>query len=129
MAWRIHRNLIDGEMDNTTPGRVTGTLRFVGKGGSVTLDLEGDFSGCLKGERLRLKNPDAGEHNEALSRRDSYMRGFDRHQEGEVEAIEPIDPSGGEDACWLHAAWYSDNGRVVLELPAEAWEIVEDVTD
>ena len=126
MAWRIHTNLTDGEIDNTTPGRVTGTLRFVGKGGSVTLDLAGDFSGRLKGRRLRLENPDPAEHNEALHRADSYMRGFDRRQEGEVDGIEPI---GRGKAGPLHASWYSENGRVVLELPAEGWEIVEDVTD
>jgi len=126
MAWRIHRNLTDGEMDNTTPGRVTGTLRFVGKGGSVTLDLAGDFSGCLKGRRIRLENPDPTEHNEALDRAEGYMRGFDRRQEGEVDPIEAIERS---EAGPLLASWYSANGRVVLELPAEAWDIVEDVTD
>ena len=126
MAWRIHTNLIDGEMDNTTSGRVTGTLRFVGICGSVTLDLAGDFSGSLKGHRIRLENPDAAEHGNASARNGSYMSGFDRRHEGEVDAIEPIDR--GED-CPLHASWYSDNGRVVIELPAGAWEIVEDTTD
>jgi hypothetical protein len=108
-------------MDNTTPGRVTGTLRFVGKGGSVTLELAGDFSGCLKGHRIRLDNPEPGEHHD--------MRGFDRRQEGEVDVIEPVDTIGGDEACWLHASWFSENGRVVLELPAEAWELIEDTTD
>jgi len=121
MAWRIHENLIGGEIDNTTPGRVTGTLRFVGTDEDVTLDLAGDFSGCLKGRRIRLENPDAAERNEALGRRGSYMDGFDRHQEGKVDIIETT--SG--DTGLLHASWYSANGRVVLELPAGAWEVFE----
>jgi hypothetical protein len=122
MAWRIHENLVDGEMDNTTPGRVTGTLRFVGAGEDVTLDLEGDFSGSLKGRRIRLENPDAAERNRSLDRPGSYMDGFDRRQEGKVGVIEAV---GGGGTGLLHASWYSANGRVVLELPAGAWEVAE----
>lgn len=123
MAWRIHENLADGEMDNTTPGRVTGTLRFVGTDEDVTLDLEGDFSGSLQGRRIRLENPDAAERNQSLGNRPgSYMDGFDPRQEGKVGVIEAV---GGGGAGLLHASWYSSNGRVVLELPAGAWEVVE----
>jgi hypothetical protein len=30
MAWRPSEYLIDGELDNTTPGKVTGWMRFAG---------------------------------------------------------------------------------------------------
>ena len=115
MAWRIHDNLMAGEIDNTTPGRVTGKLAFIGMAGTVTLDLEGDALGVLKGRRIRLENPLPKERAEALNQRGTYMRRFARKQTGQVDAIEVLADGG------LHAAWYSENGRVVLELPAEAW--------
>ena len=30
MAWRPSEYLIDGELDNTNPGKVTGWMRFAG---------------------------------------------------------------------------------------------------
>jgi len=118
MAWRIHENLVEGEMDNTTPGRVSGTLRFVGRARKVTLDLEGDFNGALRGKRIHLHNPEACERNLSLRQPGSYMRGFKARQVGEVHCIERF-PDG-----MLHAAWYENtNGRVVMELPAAAWNI------
>ena len=63
MAWRIHDNLIDGELDNTGAGRVTETLRFVGTDEAVTLDVEGHFEGELRGKRIHLCNPHPGERS------------------------------------------------------------------
>jgi hypothetical protein len=104
----------------------------VGIDDDVTLNLEGDFSGCLKGRRIRLENPDAAERNEALNRCGSYMDGFDRRQEGKVGVIEALPAEsaaqagvGGGGTGLLHASWHSANGRVVLELPADAWEVAE----
>ena len=30
MAWRPNRYLLEGELDNTQPGKVTGWMRFAG---------------------------------------------------------------------------------------------------
>ena len=118
MAWRIHENLTEGEMDNTTPGRISGTLRFVGRAGEVTLDLTGDMLGELRGTRIRLKNPEARERNAAMGKAGTYMRTFASVQKGEVDSIAILADG------LLHAAWYDDtNGRVVLELPASAWNM------
>ena len=43
MTWRPNKYLIEGELDNTKPGKVTGWLRFAGLQGTVTVDLKGDF--------------------------------------------------------------------------------------
>src|SRR5579862_9202342 len=46
MAWRPYENLIDGELDNQTPGKVSGWMRFFRAKSSplrVNFDLEGDF--------------------------------------------------------------------------------------
>ena len=121
MAWRVHENLVEGEMDNTTPGRISGTLRFVGRAGEVTLDLAGDMAGDLRGKRIRLNNPAAGERNAALHRKGTYMRLFRARQHGEVDSIKCLDDG------FLHAAWYDEtNGRVVLELPTEAWTVADE---
>ena len=121
MAWRIHENLIEGELDNTVPGRITGTMRFVGLAEPVRLDLSGDFKGDIQGRRIRFQNPNPQERNVALGKaRSSYMRGFAQPQAGAVDSIERL----GDGT--LHAAWYEPtNGRVVLELPDTAWVVAD----
>ena len=123
MAWRIHENLIEGEMDNTTPGRVTGTMRFVGLAEPVRLDLSGDFKGDIHARRIRFQNPSPQERNRSGAlgriRSGSYMQRFADVQTGEAGTI-TADCSG------LYVEWYSEaNGRVVLELPATAWSIAD----
>jgi hypothetical protein len=81
MAWRPNRQLIDGELDNTTPGRVTGWLRFLGLAEPVKLDLEGDFHRDIRGARIRLKN------QEPRERERGYMEGFCTRQTGKVGDI------------------------------------------
>ena len=116
MAWRIHENLAAGTMDNTVLGRVTGTMRFVGCAGEVTLDLAGNMEGELRGKRILISNPEADERNAALGKPGTYMQMFRTHQVGEVQSIERLADG------LLHAAWHDEvNGRVVIELPANAW--------
>ena len=46
MAFRPYENLIDGELDNRVPNKVTGWIRFFRQGREplkVSLDLDGDF--------------------------------------------------------------------------------------
>ncbi len=121
MAWRPHANLVEGELDNTTAGRISGWLCFgrcdgnVGMGSKVTLDLAGDMAGELRGKRIVLKNP----HMRVLA--SQAMRGFRTRQVGPVDSVEAL-ASG-----ILHAAWYDEeNGRVVLELPASAWRVADE---
>jgi hypothetical protein len=57
MAWRIHENLIRGEIDNRIKGVVTGTLWLKGMAKPVKLELQGNACPDLAGCVLKFKNP------------------------------------------------------------------------
>ena len=118
MAWRLTTNLVDGTVDNTAAGKVTGELRFVGRKRRVRLDLAGDFQGELRGKRLVLRHSHPEERNCVLGRGQSYMVGFKPVQRGEVGNIYLYD--GG-----VYIEWYGEkNGRVVIELCRTEVEVV-----
>jgi len=82
MAWRPYENLIDGELDNRTPGKVTGWIRFFRNEQPplrVTFDLEGDFHEDIRGTVIRLSNPNP---SEAYPDKGTYMKGFSPMQTG-----------------------------------------------
>jgi hypothetical protein len=90
MAWRPYENLIDGELSNRTPGKVTGWTRFFRNGKhplKVTFDLEGDFHEDIRGTLIRLRNPNPSDRNDALDRSGSYVDGIARVQRGTVGDI------------------------------------------
>jgi hypothetical protein len=112
MAWRPDEYLIEGELDNSVPGKVTGWFKFVGLKHVVKLDLEGDFSADIRGAKFHLRNPNR-KHG---SDRANYMEGFSPTQTGKVGTM-----TGGllsEDfVAYPYFEWYSEaNGRVVLDL-------------
>ena len=121
MAWRPSLYLIEGELDNTTPGRVTGWMRFRGIEGKVTFDLRGDFHRDIRGAKLRIDGigEDADEAEAA-----SCMAGLKRHQSGRVGDI-TAGQAPQDYADYPYVEWYGDrNGRVVMELPPEAVEVI-----
>ncbi len=90
MAWRPYSNLIDGELDNHIPGKVTGWIRFFRRGKrplKAVLDLAGDFHEDIRGKAIRLSNPEQFDKNHALDRNGTYMDGFARIQRGEAGDI------------------------------------------
>ncbi len=173
MAWRPNENLIDGELDNRTPGKVKGWIRFFRNKKAplrVTFDLEGDFHEDIRGAVIRLSNPNPSDRN---LDRGTYMNGFSPMQHGtagDITAGLPLGPwtealartlmernelswdergiRGSEREKCLQAdaeryrahiaagdlyyayvdypyvEWYSENGRVVLELDPSRVEIV-----
>jgi len=168
MAWRPHENLIEGELSNRVPGKVTGWMRFFRRRRQplrVIFDLAGDFHEDIRGSDIVLKNYAPTDKNISLERDGTYMEGFDPVQRGTVgdmtagfslgpwteELAEQLKAqlelnwqenglTGTEledrrqDIAARYAAkiaagelfysyvdypyleWYSDNGRVVLEL-------------
>lgn len=71
MAWRPYENLIDGELDNRTPGQVTGWMRFHRKNATplrVALDLTGDFHDDIRGTLIRLHNPKPSDRADTFGR-------------------------------------------------------------
>ena len=174
MAWRPYENLIDGELDNRTPGKIKGWMRFFRSGKAplgVTFDLEGDFHEDIRGAVILLSNPNPSDRE-----RDdggTYMDGFSPTQHGtagDITAGLPLGPwtealaqnlmkrnelfweeqgirgtererctrefaalygghIEGKDIYYAYAdypyiEWYSDNGRVVLELDPSQKEVV-----
>lgn len=97
MAWRPYANLIDGELDNRTPEKVTGWMRFFRRGESplrVTFDLTGDFREDIRGKVIRLKNESPSDENANLDRKGTYMEGFSPVQGGQVGDITAGIPLG-----------------------------------
>ncbi len=83
MALRITDRLIDGYLDNTEPGKVTGQLRFVGLDKPVTLNLRGDFHRDIRGAVIKLKG-DADPDHPAEYR---SLEGFSLEQVGDAGDI------------------------------------------
>jgi len=111
MAWRLTRFLIEGMLDNTVLGKVTGWITFAGLKDKVTFELKGDFHRDIRGTKIYFKG-DAEEQKQSTA----YMEGFASHQKGNVgditAGLEPRDYVG-----YPYIEWYGDaNGRVVIEL-------------
>jgi hypothetical protein len=181
MAWRPYTNLIRGELDNRTPGTVTGWMHFVRHGKDpleVTFDLTGDFHEDIRGTVIRLSNQNPSDHGLELGYEGgTYMDGFAAVQRGSVGDITAGLPLGSWtddlaqrllaqlEAAWErnnvpsterkarresfvesarehinagdlyhsyvdypYIEWYSDNGRVVLELEPSQIEVLRDET-
>src|SRR5712692_2611136 len=168
MIWRPHLNLLDGELSNRVPGKVTGWMRFFRRRRQplrVVFDLEGDFHEDIRGSDIALKNDDPVERDFTLGRNRTYMAWFDPMQRGTVGNMTAGLPLGtwteelaerlkaqleiiwrengrmgtelkerrravdadyaakiaAGELYYTHVdypyfEWYSDNGRVVLEL-------------
>ncbi len=121
MAWKPTTLLIEGMLDNTTPGKVTGWMKFAGMKEKVTFDLEGNFHRDIRGAKIRLIGGAAD--NEPGT--EGNMHGFAPHQTGKVDNItaglSPADYIFGS----VSIEWYSQlNGRVVLELEQDQIEFL-----
>ncbi|SRR5579883_359177 len=98
MAWTPNANLIDGEVDNRTPGKVFGWMRFFRRYKSplrVTFDLDGDFIDDIRGKVIRLHNESPSDENINLEKDGTYMEDFvdvQRGDAGEITAGIPLCP-------------------------------------
>jgi hypothetical protein len=122
MAWRPNDQFIEGELDNTVPGKVTGWMRFAGKKDKVIFNLEGNFHRDIHGAKIRLRGNGESANPEQSA---MYMEGFSTLQKGKVGDITGGFPPADyvEGSCYVE--WYSDdNGRCVLELEQDQIEIL-----
>ena len=120
MAWRPTKYLLEGELNNTKPGKVTGWMKFSGLAEKVTFDLDGDFHRDIRGASLRLRGRYAGPEVPAVA----YMDGFALNQRGKAGDITAgLPPADYVDYPYIE--WYSDsNGRVVLALDAGQVQLI-----
>jgi len=54
MAFRPTRYVIEGELDNTKLGVVTGWIQFAGMKGKVVLELQGNFHRDIQGAKIHF---------------------------------------------------------------------------
>lgn len=121
MAWRPNEQFIEGELDNSVLGKVTGWLQFAGLQEKVILDLEGNFHRDIRGAKVRLRGE--GENADAAAA-EKYLEGFFLMQKGKVGDM----TAGREPRDYVdypYWEWYSEaNGRVVIELEPDQVEIL-----
>jgi hypothetical protein len=147
MAWRIDENVIRGEIDNRTPGRVVGRVWLQGRAAPLELDLAGNAWRDLAGRRLEFVNPapvSSPDGNDGLVPRQTGVIGdctasrkvrvpeIPLNQIGEYYAAKKPFPWHWGNSLYLE--WFSTaNGRVVIESasyelkvdPEFAWEMTE----
>jgi len=123
MAWRPTEYLVQGELDNTTLGKVTGWMEFAGIKGKVNFDLKGNFHRDIRGAKIRFKG-DAYEDQADVDPGD-YFDGFAEHQTGKVGDMTAGLPPADYVADYCYLEWYGDaNGRVVIELETVQVEVI-----
>ena len=120
MAWRPTQHLIEGELDNTTPGKVTGWMRFAGVHEKVIFDLQGSFHRDIRGAKIHLIGEGQGDDPNAAT----YMSGFSTLQAGETGDITAgLPPQDYSKTPYVE--WYSEeNGRVVIELSPDQVRLI-----
>lgn len=121
MAWRPAKYLLEGELDSTVLGKVTGWMRFAGMDEKVVFDLEGDFHRDIRGAKVRLRGDGESVNPEESAK---YLEGFSKLQKGNVGDM----TAGREPSDYVnypYFEWYGeDNGRVVMELGPDQVEIL-----
>jgi len=121
MAWRPNEQFIEGVLDNTVPGKVTGWMRFAGMNDKVVFDLEGNFHRDIRGAKVRLRGDGESANTEESAK---YMEGFSKLQKGNVGDM----TAGREPADYVNYGyfeWYGDdNGRIVIELEPDQVELL-----
>ena len=120
MAFRPTGYLMEGELDNTQLGKVTGWIRFAGMKGRVVLRLRGNFHRDIQGAKIRF----TGEAKTHSLEATAHMQGFSSCQNGKVGNITAgLPPADYGDEPFVE--WYSEeNGRVVIEPQKEQLEVI-----
>ena len=122
MTLRLGGLVVCGELDNTHPYSVSGWVKLRGQDHPLTLNLTGDAGPGLAGKRIRFEAADRPAREEFVS-----------EEMSETLAWQQVGPTGlmsigpdrfGREAISLE--WHSQNGRVLLDLPHPAIEILPD---
>jgi hypothetical protein len=129
VAWRIHKSILKGEIDNRERGRVRGSIWFASREKPVTLDLTGNCLRDLAGCRVHFHNPAAS--TAAAERTD--LAEVQKGRAGEITTTRKVrvldvpleearrltkenktPPEHTADALYIE--WFSEpDGRVVIE--------------
>lgn len=124
MAWRIEENVIHGEIDNRTSGRVHGKVWLAGRNDPLVLELTGNCHKDLAGCRLTFTNPTPKADGGITLAANQRGAVGDMTAARKVRVIEDFDylaMKRGKKfpehlANCLYLEWFSEaNGRVVIE--------------
>ncbi len=144
MAWRIHDNVVRGEVDNRERGIVRGKIWLKGASEPVMLALKGNACADLAGCLLAFENP----KETFAMRSDARLAGLQRGTVGDLTASRKVRvfdmpteeaymrkkqkrPVPEHMANCVYLEWFSElNGRVVIEstdykvtISAPAWRL------
>jgi len=122
MAFRLTRYLIEGTLENTNPGKVTGWMQFAGLNEKMTFDLEGNFHRDIRGAKIHFTG-DAYEDREDVDIND-YSDGLALHQTGKVGDITAGLPPNDYGSTPYMEIFSEQNGRIVLELEPVQIEVI-----
>jgi len=147
MAFRIHREVAHGEIDNTVRGTIRGRVWLAGQDEPLILDLKGNCHPDIAGCRVEFRNPRPA----PCARTNTSLATDQSGEAGDMTASRKVrltDPSALADSGsdldvkptperWgncLYLEWYSGrNGRVVIESPdydvtvsAPEWRLTDD---
>lgn len=149
MAYRLDDVVISGELINTTNYSTHGWLRLRGQEQTLSLQLTGNCHPDLKGKHIRFEARDAAAREAGGEAVDFDFSGMawqqvgptgdmtadrkvkvgDRSPEELSERSKRGDPPPFEWKRSLYLEWFSQNGRVVLELIDPVITFVEDDLD
>jgi hypothetical protein len=124
MAWRIEENVVRGEIDNRTFGRVHGKVWLTGRSDPLILELTGNCHKDLAGCKLTFTNPAPKSEPDLTIASDQSGAVGDMTAARKVRVIENFDSlemKRGKKfsepmANGLYLEWFSHtNGRVVIE--------------
>ncbi len=127
MAWRLHDQVVRGEIDNRTRGRVTGRIWIEGWREPLELALDGDAWRDLAGHRLLFRNPhpQKGPTGGLSILQEGVVGDITASRKVRVPEVDVAEmmrlASAGFDYPWrwgnaLYLEWFSTaNGRVVIE--------------
>ena len=144
MAWRLDTSVIKGEIDNRTPGIVSGRVWLVGRTDPLVLKLDGNALRDMAGSLLTFTNPTPAASDQVSL--DKYQRGVAGDMTASrkvripevpitemmklIKANQPVPEHIGNA---LYLEWFSKaNGRVMIEsagytvtITLPAWQMTE----
>jgi hypothetical protein len=123
MTIRLDELVVCGEIDNTRPYNVCGWLKLRGYRAPLTLHLTGDCGPSLKGQRIRFEHPVPAD-----DRDDDELLDVAWQQIGPTGAM-CVSPTLPGEARRLSLEWFSQNGRVTLDMTDPIVETIPDEDD
>jgi hypothetical protein len=121
MAWRFSEFLIEGELDNSVQGKVTGWMKLFGRKNKIKFDLDGDFHRDIRGAKIRFHNEQYRDSDLQEAKRYKRLESMQTGVVGDITAGMPPFDYGRSP----YIEWYSDeNGRCVIELDTEQVQVI-----